>query len=175
MQSNLNRLKSRLLQGFSLPEATISIAIAALGLTSLLGFLPQSMHTLKQAGDIATETRITEQILSSISNSEWVDASGNDVLTNEYQGKRYYFDDLAVELDSKNPGDWVSYVAEVEVPQSDISLPATSPVPNNGDSDPYLRRVVVKVGNANSTQFSFDDAPASTFRTYASVVSRSGK
>jgi uncharacterized protein (TIGR02598 family) len=174
MQSNLNRRKSRLLQGFSLPEATISIGIAALGLTSLLGFLPQSMNTLKQAGDIATETRITEQILSSISNSEWVDASGKDVLTNEYQGKRYYFDDLAVQLDSENPGDWVSYVAEVEVPKADIALPTTNQ--KGSDLDPYLRRVVVKVGSATSSEFSFDAArPASTYRTYASVVSRSGK
>jgi uncharacterized protein (TIGR02598 family) len=171
MQSNLNRLKSRLLHGFSLPEATISIGIAALGLTSLLGFLPQSMHTLKQAGDIATETRITEQILSSISNAEWVDAAGKDVLTNEYQGKRYYFDDLAVQLDSRNPGDWVSYVAEVDVPKADIALPAQK----GTDSDPYLRRVVVKVGSATSSEFSFDAAPVSTYRTYASVVSRSGK
>lgn len=170
MQSNLNRLKSRLLRGFSLPEATISIGIAALGLTSAIGFLPQSMQTLKKAGDIATETRITEQILSSISNAEWVDTSGNDLLTDEYQGKRYYFDDLAVQLDSKNPGDWVSYVAEVEVPQADVSLPASG-----SDSDPYLRRVVVKVGNATTPTFDFGAAPSTTYRTYASVVSRSGR
>ncbi|QIF05811.1 Verru_Chthon cassette protein B [Roseimicrobium sp. ORNL1] len=168
MKSNLNRLKSRLLRGFSLPEATISIGIAALGLTSAIGFLPQSMQTLKKAGDMATETRITEQIISSISSSEWVDNTGKDLLTDEYQGKRYYFDDLAVELDSKNPGDWISYVAEVEVPQADVSLPASDP-------DPYLRRVVVKVGSATSRNFSFVAAPKSTYRTYASVVSRSGK
>ena len=168
--SNLTRLKSRLLRGFSLPEATISIGIAALGLTSVLGFLPQSMQTLKKAGDIATESRITEQILSSISNSEWVDASGNDVLTSEYEGRRYYFDDLAVELDPNNPGAWVSYVAEVQVPQADVTLPATG-----ASSDPYLRRVVVKVGSATNPDFKFEAAPASAFRTYASVVSRSGR
>ncbi|HSI62773.1 MAG TPA: Verru_Chthon cassette protein B [Candidatus Saccharimonadia bacterium] len=174
MHLNLNRLKSRLLQGFSLPEVTISIGIAALGLTSALGFLPQSMQTLKKASDIATETRITQQILSSISNAEWVDAAGKDVLTSEYKGKRYYFDDLAVELDAKEPGDWVSYVAEVEVPEADVSLPSTGKQ-TGADSDPYLRRVVVKVGNITSTNFDFDAAPPAAYRTYASVVSRSGK
>jgi uncharacterized protein (TIGR02598 family) len=173
MHSNLTRLKSRLLKGFSLPEATISIGIAALGLTSALGFLPQSMQTLKKAGDIATETRITQQILSSISNAEWVDAAGKDVLTSEYKGKRYYFDDLAVELDAKTPGDWVSYVAEVEVPEADVALPSTGKA--STVSDPYLRRVVVKVGNITTTNFDFDAAPAAAYRTYASVVSRSGK
>lgn len=173
MTSKTLHPRTRILQGFSLPEATISIGIAALGLTSVLGFLPQGLNTLKKAADISTETRISQQIISNVTNAEWVDAAGQDLLTRTYQGRRYYFDDLAVELDARDPGPYVAYVAEVEMPVQDVSLPAVAQT--SAGVDPYLRRVEVKVTNAASTAFDFSTAQNSSYRTYASVVTRSGR
>lgn len=173
MKVTPHRSRRRFLQGFSLPEATISIGIAALGLTAVLGLLPQGLTTLKKAGDIATETRITQQILSTIAASEWVDATGKDLLVTEYGGRRFYFDDLAVELDTTPDNMDVAYVAEVQLPPRDVALPATGPAAD--PADPFLRRVIVKVGQSTGTEIDFKDAPSSTFRTYASVVSRSGR
>ncbi len=166
----LSRL--RLSRGFSLPEVTIAIGIAALGLTSVIGLLPQGVETLKKAGDVSTETRITQHILASIATADWVNAAGADILTGEFEGRRYYFDDLAVELNASNPGPDVAYVAEVSLPQADISLPASG---GSAAADPYLRRVMVKVRNSSSPSVDFKSAPAASYRMYASVVSRSAR
>ncbi len=169
-----HRIIPRFLRGFSLPEVTISIGIAALGLTSVVGFLPQGLDAMRKAGNISTETRITQQILASVASAEWVDAQGADLLTDEFQGKRFYFDDLAVELEGNRPSADMTYVAEVQIPQQDISLP-TGSSSSSTTVDPYLRRVVVKVGITASRDYDFDSAPATTYRTYATVVSRSGR
>jgi uncharacterized protein (TIGR02598 family) len=159
-------------QGFSLPETTLAIAISALGLTTLLAFVPQSLGTLRQASGVSSESRITQQILSSVTQAEWVDSTGADTLATNYD-RNFYFDDLAIELDETDPGPNLTYIAKVDVANTDIPLPggqASTPAP-----DPYLRRVTIKIANHTNENFDFESARPGTYRTYASVVTRSGK
>jgi len=151
--------------GFSLPEVAIAVAITALGLTSVLGLVPSSLDTMRQAGNVAAESRITQQVLASVTSAEWTDTTGANLLESTFQGRRYYFDDEAVELDSATTAEAespVTYVAEVEVTPSE-------PV------DPYLRRVKVKVTNASRKEFNFATAKPASYRAYTSLVSRNGR
>ena len=166
-------LRHRFQSGFSLPEATLSVAITAFGITSILGLLPHGMETMRKAGNVSAETRIVQQIIGSVTQSPWQDEKGNDVLTKSYNKTRFYYDDLAVQLDSKNPGVSQTYVAEIGISSADLSLPGTSG--SNKSSDPYLRRVTVKIANGVAEGFDFEKAKPVTYRTYASVVARSGK
>ncbi len=160
-------------QGFTLPEVVIAVGIAALGLVSLLGLMPQSLDTLRQAGRVSAESHIAQQVFADLSLSDWQDDRGGDQLGNSYDGRRYYYDDLAVPMKDPNNTFGLSYVAEVTVAPSDIALPSAPSV--KPVADPHLRRVSVKVAVANTAGFDFAKAPAGSYRTYASVISRSGK
>jgi uncharacterized protein (TIGR02598 family) len=168
------RIRPSSCSGFTLPEVVIAIGISAMGLVSLLGMIPQSLDTLRQAGQVSSETRIAQQIFARISTSDWQDTRGNDRLTANFQGRRYFFDELAVELDNPTQAFGPAFVAEVSVAPSDVELPQGG----SGSSvapDPHLRRVTVKVTTSPSTSFDFNHAKASAYRTYASVVTRTGR
>jgi uncharacterized protein (TIGR02598 family) len=159
-------------QGFSLPEVTMAVAISALGLTSILGLVPNSLDNLKKAGDIATESRINQQIVASVSTAEWVDPKGNDTLAATFDKRRYYYDDVAVEIDGSKAGANISYIAEVEIPTSNVKLASED---TEATSDPYLRRVKVKLANAAFKDFDFNNAKPNRYRAYTSLVTRAGK
>ena len=166
-------IKARLKAAFTLPEVIIAVGISALGLTSLLSLMPASLDTLRRAGEVSSESRIAQQIFASVSMTDWQSASGADQLQASYNGKRYRFDDLAVELDGSRDAFDTAYVAEVSVAQADLALPGEKAASNT--PDPNLRRVTVKVATTPLADFNFTTAPAGTYRTYASVISRTGK
>jgi len=168
------RTRTRFYTGFSLPEVTLAVAITALGLTSVLGLVPTSLDTLRQAGNLAAETRITQQVLASVNAAEWTDAAGTDLLGDTFQGRRYYFDDEAVELDATQADEQVTYVAEVELASSDVAL-STGAVSNANPADPFLRRVKVKIANVALKDFDFKQAKPMMYRAYSSLVTRAGK
>ena len=60
------KIKKRVSRAFSLVEVTIAMAIAALGIVSILGLLPQGMDTMVAAGDEAIQARIHQQLLNEI-------------------------------------------------------------------------------------------------------------
>src|SRR3954469_23997470 len=109
MKTTLRHHKHR--RGFTLPEVLVAIGIAALGLLSVLGIIPQSLDTLRKAGEVSAESSIAQQIFASISMSEWQDANAQDQLEAKYQGKRYFFDELAVPIESPDPAFGPAYVA----------------------------------------------------------------
>ena len=158
--------------GFSLPEVTISVGVATLGITSTLSLLPQSLSTLKKSGDLAAETRITQQIVSSVTQSRWADDKGADLLSGDYKNKLFYYDDEAVQVDGNNHGSLQAYVAQVSVTTPDLQLPADS---ESSTVNPYLRRVTVKIANAGNARFDFDSAAPHSYHTYTSLISRAGK
>ena len=158
-------------RGFSLPEVTFAVAVSALGLTSILGLVPNSLDNLKRAGDIATESRINQQIVTTVSTAEWTDTKGNDTLADTFDKKRFYFDDIAVPTTDNGEG-LVSYVAEVEVVANDVRLSTDD---QKTDADPFLRRVKVKLANTAAKSFNFAGAKPNTYRVYTSLVARAGR
>jgi uncharacterized protein (TIGR02598 family) len=160
-------------RGFTLPEVLVAIGIAAVGILSVLGIVPRSLDTLRKAGEVSAESRIAQQIFATISLSEWQDSKARDQLESNYQGKRYFFDDLAVPVEEPDPAFGPAYVAEVSIAPLDVALPqggSTAAAP-----DPHLRRVTVKVATAPSPDFDFNTAEERAYRSYASVVTRTGK
>lgn len=169
---NLTLLKKNRLLGFSLPEVTISVGVASLGITSMLGLLPQSLSTLKRSGDLSAETRITQQIVANVTQARWVDDKGADLISSTYIGRRFYYDSEATQMDGVSPGSLQAYVAEVSVTTPDLQLPADS---ESKAVDPYLRRVTIKIASAGNSSFNFDSATPNSYRSYTSLITRAGK
>lgn len=161
--------------GFSLAEVTIATGITALALTTLLGLIPQGLNNIRQAGDLAAETRITTHIIGAVSMAKWQDAEGNDILARDFNTQRFYFDDQGVAIESETPGLDLAYVAEVTVPARDVTLPADG-IPAAGDAvDPYLRRVTVKVASGANEGFDFNVALPIAYRSHTTLIARTGK
>ncbi|TDU81495.1 uncharacterized protein (TIGR02598 family) [Prosthecobacter fusiformis] len=173
MKISPTSLRSRR-SGFSLAEVTIATGITALAMTTLLGLIPEGLNNIRQAGDLAAETQITNHLFGAVTQAKWHNAVGEDLLAPAFDQQRYFFDDQGVAIEAENPGMDLAYIAEVSVPPADVPLTADSTATNE-DYDPYLRRVTVRVTNAANPNFDFDRALPVTYRTHTTLIARTGK
>jgi uncharacterized protein (TIGR02598 family) len=148
--------------GFTLVEVTLALAIAAFGITTIMGLLPHGLNNVRTAGEITAASRISQHILGSLDQSQTTDTQ---------QKQRYYFDAYAVPVDpaGRAKGD-IAFVAEVGVPATNVLLPG-----NTGVNDAFLRRVTVKLKQTPVADFDFTAALPDTYKLYSYVVARTGK
>ena len=162
--------------GFSLAEVTIASGITAVALSTLLGLIPEGLNNIKEAGNLAAETRITGHILGAISQAKWQNGQGEDILAPAFDRQRYYFDDQGIAIEAEEPDPHLAYVAEVQVPTRDVALPAdAAPAEEESAFDPYLRRVTVKVASVANERFDFDRALPIVYRSHTTIIARNGK
>lgn len=177
LHSSLLRRSRR--AGFSLAEVTIATGITALALTTLLGLIPEGLKNIKQAGDLAAETRITSHILGIVSQAKWQptpaenQAGQDDPLQSLFDEKRYFFDDQGVAIESETPGPELAYVAQVRMPDKNVTLPASGEL--GSVLDPYLRRVTVNVASVANENFDFVNALPMAYRSHTTLIARTGK
>jgi uncharacterized protein (TIGR02598 family) len=165
----LNRTVSRLQKGFSLVEVTIATGITAVAMTTLLGLIPHGLGNLREAGELGAHSRIARHIFGTLANETWRDASGADALSYRHDRRRFIFNDQASVIESERPDDLeVAYVAEVLIPEQDLTLPAANV------SDPFLRRVTVRVATVPNAEFDFDSAPRLAYRSQSTLIARTG-
>lgn len=160
--------RDRLRRGFSLIEVTLALGISVLGITTVLGMLPQSLDSIRKASDLSADTHIVEQIMGEVTQAQWQDAGGGDYLSYTYSGKRYYFDGGAQELKTRSPGLELAYVAQVTVEAAGAALPG-------GEADANLRRITVRVRNSPLRNVDFDQASPRSYYSYSALVSRTAR
>ncbi len=149
-------------QGFSLVEVTLALGIAAFGITTVMSLLPHGVSNVRTAGEITAAARISQHILGSLDQSQ---------ATATQQSQRYYFNAYAVPVDpAGRRKDDIAFVAEVNVPTTDVLLPG-----NTGVSDAFLRRVTVKLKQTPAADFNFTEALPASYKLYSYVVARTGK
>jgi len=115
MKISINSGKSG---GFSLIEVTLAMAIAAVGVVTLLGMVPQGMNTMREAGDEAIVARIHQQVLNELQMADF------DAL-DRYHEMEIYYDDQGEELGNNKEGGGSAkgtfkhvYSARIAVPQA---------------------------------------------------------
>lgn len=151
-------------QGFSLPEVTLALGIAALGITTLLSLLPHGLNNIRKAGDVAASTQITQQILSRIDQSQSAAVNAK---------QRFYFNAYAMPVDPAGRGkNDITYVAEVAPLISDLRLPGTA---DKNQNDAFLRRVTVKLKQTPAADYVFDDANPASYKLVSHVVATTGR
>lgn len=169
-RSHATRLRPH---GFSLIEVILALGITAMGITSVLGMLPQALNQLKKATDVTAEARIQQQLITAIGQADWQDASGADALEYNFNGRRYYFDNMAQEISARqlaetNARENLTYVADVKIDSSGYALPG-------GTLDPGLRRLTIRVKYSRIPNFDFDRESPASYRRYATLVTRTGR
>lgn len=145
-------------QGFSLPEVTLALGIAAFGITTLLGLLPQGLNNIRKAGDVAAASRISQHILGALDQTPAA-------------ARRYYFDAYAVPVDpeGKKKND-IAYVAEVAPPKAAPSLPGAAQA-----NDAFLQRIEVRLKQTTVINYDFEQANPASYKLYSHVIARTGK
>ncbi len=169
--------------GFSLIEVTIAMAIASVALVTLIGMLPQGMDTMREAGDMAIEARIHQQLLGEIQMADF------DRL-DSYDDVEVYYDIQGEELGSTAPGGDSSVKGKFDhIYSARISVPNQSggQVPKSVGGDSYtgvsfdgnsnvnerLRVVIMEVAAVGGKAETFDwdeDANRSAIATYQTYV-----
>ncbi len=183
-------------RGFSLIEVTIAMAIAALGIITILGLIPRGMDTMREAGDQAIRGRIEQAILNELQMTPFEDAMGSSPLDG-YDGMEFYYDAQGEELsDSKSQGSvpedrkkgsmahvfsarvWIPKTSGGKAPEAvggaqfrGFKLDSAS------DANPFIRPVLVEVAAVGGRE-SFDWDKETNFNlitTYQAFVSKLGQ
>ena len=164
--------------GFSLVEVALAVAIAAVGLVAVLGVLPSSLSSVRDAGNLSGKGRIIGEILGELQLSDWGAMSGNGRTTTEKNsgwvglvnvvGRKWFFDDQANPIFEGDPDfkSQLSFVAQVRL--------STNPVTVPGDATPAanLKNVQVDIAVIPDKNFTFADSQRAVFSTYPGVISR---
>jgi prepilin-type N-terminal cleavage/methylation domain-containing protein len=82
--------------GFTLIEVTLAVAISGIALVGLLAMIPQGVMTMKRATDTAIESRIHQQLVAEISQTDWQYRGSYDHRTPT--GRVRYFDAEGIQL-----------------------------------------------------------------------------
>ncbi len=135
--------------GFSLPEVTIAVGIAALGLVALLGLMPQGLEMARKTGELAAQRQIMEEITRDLEQTSWAELQN---LAGATSGTVKTFSEQGIEV---TPGAVnTSYVANVKV----FDLTAQLPQGGGGAQiEKFLRKVVVRIATTTNTSYNFDD------------------
>lgn len=149
--------------GFSLPEVTIAVGIAALGLVALLGLMPQGLEMARKTGELAAQRQIVEQITRDLEQTSWAELQN---LSGANTGQVKAFSDEGIEV---TPGSVnTSYVANVKVFDLTAQLPQGAG--GSARTEPFLRKVVTRIATTTNMSYNFDDPTNkpnfSTFHTY---------
>lgn len=144
--------------GFSLVEVTLAVAIAALAIITFLGLLPQGLEISRKTSMMTLNSNILEQVVRDLENTAYnqLPAVGGSTVS------RYYDDQgVQVQADSKN----ISFVAQMDFSGS-AALPATE------SSQPFLRRVVVRIANTSDKNFEFSADRRYTYSTFSHILAK---
>lgn len=144
-------------QGFSLPEVTIAVAIAALGIISILGLLPQGLEMSRKTGQLAAHRQIVEQIIRDLDQTEWVSLPVGV--------KTKYFDDQGLEL-ATSTALTMSYVVAYEIAATNPNLP------KNTTPESYLKKVTIKIATSVNPSFVFSNANNRQFNTFTHLLAK---
>ena len=157
-------------RGFSLVEVVIAVGITGFALLALVALLPHGIKTMRDAGNIAAEARISKALSGEVQLSEWEEIE-------DFNNTFRYYDNQSIEIE-KGDADFNArhiYTAKIEVPPADIKLPGGTEVEEN------LRRVVIHVtdvdtGSEGETAFFNDEKRQKrNIRTYATIVTKMNK
>ncbi len=130
--------------GFSLVEVSLAIAIAALGLVSILGLLPQGLEMSRKTGVVSAQRHIVEQIIRNLEQTKWSELiQGSTIQKFDYEGSPL-----------TNDKDLLSYLASVEIPDLDAQLPKGDTT-GTATTEKYIRRITIKVATATNSDFDF--------------------
>jgi uncharacterized protein (TIGR02598 family) len=155
--------------GFSLPEVTMAVGIAAMAIVLLLGLVPAGVSAIRDASVTLSESRIIQQIAGEIQGADWGDGAGAPStfsLLSQYNGTKRYYDDQGTPLENGGENSIrLGYVARIRLDAQGANNAVPGGVPSNN-----MAAVTVDVAAVPNANFNFDgDAP---FKSRTLLIAR---
>jgi uncharacterized protein (TIGR02598 family) len=164
-----NATRHRYAGGFSLVEVALAVAIAALGIITLLGLMPEGMEMARKTGTLTLNSNVVEQIIRDLENTRFSllpaqgtggAAGGGNALP---ERSRRYFDDQGQQVDQNATS--IVFVAEI-----DFSQPAA--LPRTERTQPNLRRVIIRIANTSNPGFQFGENNRIAYATFNHLLAK---
>jgi uncharacterized protein (TIGR02598 family) len=141
--------------GFSLVEVTLAVSIAALGIITLLGLMPQGLAMSQKTSQMVSNSNILEQIIRDLENAQFAMLPVAE--------DRKYFNNDGYEVEEDAPD--ISFVALI-----DPSRPAS--LPKAEATQLYLKRVIIKVATTSNPGFTFGADNRISYVTYNHLIAK---
>ncbi|HBJ86272.1 MAG TPA: hypothetical protein DDZ88_20890 [Verrucomicrobiales bacterium] len=153
--------------GFSLVEVTLSVAIAALALITLLGLLPQGLEMSRKTSELTNNSNILEQIIRDLENAQYSTLPATKV--------RRYFNDQGSEVQQGDAN--ITFVAEIDpeqpafLPRQDAQAQAAYANQFNNNRG-NLRRVIIRVATTTSPDFQFGENNRVSYSIFNHLIAK---
>ena len=169
-----SRLRLNASPGFSLVEVALAVAIAALGIITCLGLLPEGIEMSRKTGQMAINSNVLDQIIRDIENAQdWKSIkpkyvappgfpTGGNVAGASDKIKLYDYQGTAVQTGSKN----ISFVASIDY-DLDCYLPGSTDLQN------YLARLRIRIANSSDSGYNFPVPANGRYVTFYHLVAKS--
>ncbi len=152
-------------RAFSLPETAIAVAIAALGIVSIMGLMPQGIETAHKTNNMNAETRIMSEIVGELETEDWsLVSAGSNIPNRTYDDQGMLISNGSGNGGSTGITGMVTYVAQIQV--SNTLLPGSSASGGSaGNTEPYLRRLTINIANTPNSNYSFPPSDVGRFKS----------
>ncbi|MCF7784690.1 MAG: Verru_Chthon cassette protein B [Prosthecobacter sp.] len=148
-------IKPRSQAGFSLVEVTLAVAIAALAIITLLGLLPQGLEMARKTALMINDSNILAQVTHDMENAAF------DKLPTSIVKKYYNDQGREVQQDATD----LAFVVEIE-PQQVVALPKAE------KTQPYMRRMVIRIAASSTPGFVFGTDNAPSYVTFNQLIAK---
>ncbi|MFO1439168.1 MAG: Verru_Chthon cassette protein B [Verrucomicrobiaceae bacterium] len=148
--------------GFSLVEVALAVAIAAVGIITCLGLLPEGLEMSRRTSELAITSNILEQVIRDVENAGWpylVTVQGSKV--------KKYFNDQGTEVaqDAKD----ITYFVEIDY--SPLAyLSATNPSVDGLQQN--LKRLVIRMAATSNPDYKFEGKNPALYKTFNHLVAK---
>ena len=174
LRSSFNQ---RLRSGFSLVEVALAVAIAALGIITCLGLLPEGLEMSKKTASLAINSNIIEQIIRDVEN-----ASGWRTVKPNYQppagfpaagtppaeqDQRKYYDYQGTPVQEGDNS--IAMVASIDYGQM-----SPLPGPDRGRDEQFLARLVIRIAPTTKVDYEFNEQQqqSGSFQTFFHYIAK---
>lgn len=141
--------------GFSLVEVTLAVAIAALGIITLLGLMPQGLAMSQKTSLMVSNSNILENVIRDLENAQFSLLPTAKV--------RRYFDNDGYEVKADSPD--ITFIAEI-----DPSRPAA--LPRAEATQLYLKRMIIRVATTSNPSFEFGANNRASYVTFNHLIAK---
>ncbi|MBE7496323.1 MAG: Verru_Chthon cassette protein B [Verrucomicrobiaceae bacterium] len=160
----MNRLhfspRRRSSSGFSLVEVALAVAIAAVGIITCLGLLPEGLEMSRRTAELAINSNILEQVIRDVENAGW------PYLSTQNGQTRKYFNDQGTEVQRDSTD--LTYVVEIDY-SIPAYLPATTPA---AGLQTNLKRLIIRMATSTNPDIQFAGRNPGLYTTFNHMVAK---